>query len=223
VTVINGPGVYYDPYDLDIHADPYPTFRRLRAEAPLYYNDRYDFYALSRFVDVEKGLADHGTFSSARGVILEMIKADLAFPQGVFICEDPPVHSAHRGLLSRVFTPKRMNALEPQIRALCAEVLDPLVGNEGFDFIADLGALMPMRVIGMLLGIPEPDQRAVQAHGHQRTRREPGQPIDFTGNDLADPTFFGDYIDWRCSHPSDDLIPISCRPSSRMRPGSFGA
>jgi cytochrome P450 len=204
--VINGPGVYYDPYDLDIHADPYPTFRRLRVEAPLYHNDGYDFYALSRFGDVDRGLADHGTFSSARGVILEMIKADLAFPQGVFICEDPPVHSAHRGVLSRVFTPKRMNALEPQIRALCGEILDPLVGTERFDFIADLAAQMPMRVIGMLLGIPERDQRAVQAHGHERTRREPGQPIDFTGNDLADPTFFGGYIDWRCSHPSDDLM-----------------
>jgi len=198
--------VYYDPYDLDIHGDPYPVFRRLREEAPLYYNDRYDFYAMSRFDDVERGLVDHTSFSSARGVILEMIKADMAFPHGVFICEDPPVHTAHRGVLSRVFTPKKMVALEPQIRAICAQVLDPLVGSGGFDFVADLGALVPMRVIGMLLGIPEQDQRAVQAHGRQRTRREPGQPGDFAENDLADPTFFGGYIDWRSSHPSEDLM-----------------
>jgi len=198
--------VYYDPYDLAIHADPYPVFRQLREEAPLYYNDRYDFFALSRFDDVEKGLVDHATFSSARGVILEMIKGGLTFPNGVFICEDPPVHTAHRAVLARVFTPKKMNALEPQVRAVCADVLDPLVGSGGFDVIADLGAQVPMRVIGMLLGIPEEDQQAVRAHGHERTRREPGQPKDFSENDLADPTYFGDYIDWRSSHPSDDLM-----------------
>jgi cytochrome P450 len=206
VTTTSGTDVYYDPYDLDIHADPYPVFRRLREEAPLYYNDRYDFYAVSRFDDVERGLVDHTTFSSAHGVILEMIRANLTFPNGVFICEDPPVHSAHRGVLSRVFTPKKMAALEPQVRALCAEVLDPLRGSDGFDFVADLGAQMPMRVIGMLLGIPEQDQQAVRAHGHERTHREPGQPKDFAKNDLADPTFFGAYIDWRASHPSDDLM-----------------
>ncbi|HVM67494.1 MAG TPA: cytochrome P450 [Acidimicrobiales bacterium] len=206
MTTVGATDVYYDPYDVDIHADPYPVFRRLREEAPLYYNDRYDFYAVSRFDDVEKGLVDHITFSSARGVILEMIRADIDFPPGVFICEDPPVHSAHRGVLSRVFTPKKMQALEPQVRALCAEVLGPLVGSGGFDVVADLGARVPMRVIGMLLGIPEQDQRAVQAHGRERTHREPGQPGDFSGNNLADPTFFGDYIEWRASHPSDDLM-----------------
>ncbi len=206
MTTLSDSGIYYDPYDLAIHADPYQVFRRLRDEAPLYYNDRHDFYALSRFDDVEKGLVDHSTFSSARGVILEMIKANLAFPQGMFICEDPPAHSAHRGVLSRVFTPRRMNALEPQIRQFCAEILDPLVGCGGFDFVADLGAQMPMRVIGMLLGIPEQDQEAVRTHGHERVRRRPGLPNDFSKNDLADPTFFGDYIDWRTTHPSDDLM-----------------
>jgi cytochrome P450 len=206
MTKTSGTRVYYDPYDLDIYVDPYPMFSRLREEAPVYYNDRYDFYALSRFDDVEKGLVDHTAFSSGRGVILEMIKADLAFPQGVFICEDPPVHTAHRAVLSRVFTPKKMNALEAQVRALCADVLDPLMGRGGFDFVADLGGQVPMRVIGMLLGIPEQDQQAVRAHGHERTSREPGQPGDFAENDLADPTFFGSYIDWRSSHPSDDLM-----------------
>jgi cytochrome P450 len=198
--------VYYDPYDVDIHADPYPVFRRLREDAPLYYNERYDFYALSRFEDVEKGLVDHATFSSARGVILEMIRADITFPQGVFICEDPPLHSAHRGVLSRVFTPRKMEALEPQIRGLCARALDPLVGAGRFDFVADLGAVMPMQVIGILLGIPEQDRDAVQAHGAQRIRREPGQPGRHGENNLADPTFFGEYIDWRASNPSDDLM-----------------
>jgi cytochrome P450 len=200
--------VYYDPYDLDIYADPWPTFARLREEAPLYRNEEHGFYALSRFEDVEKGLVDHRTFISSRGVILEMIKANITFPRGVFIMEDPPLHTAHRGVLSRVFTPKRMNALEPQVRALCGDALDPLVGSDGFDFVADLGAIVPMQVIGMLLGIPESDMRSVQSHGGERTKREPGKPADFARPtyNLADDAFFGDYIDWRSANPSDDLM-----------------
>jgi cytochrome P450 len=198
--------VYYDPYDVEIQADPYPVFRTLREEEPLYYNARFDFYALSRFADVEKALLDHETYSSREGVILEMIKQKITFPDGFFICEDPPLHSRHRGVLSRVFTPKRMNALEPRIRQFCAELLDPLVGAGRFDFVADLGARMPMRVIGMLLGIPEQDQDAIRVQGAKRIHREAGEPKDFTANNLADPTFFGEYIDWRSRHPSDDLM-----------------
>ena len=198
--------LYYDPYDVEVQANPYQVFRRLREEEPLYYNDRFDFFALSRFADVENGLLDHETYSSRQGVILEMIKQKIAFPDGFFICEDPPLHSVHRGVLSRVFTPKRMNALEPQVRQFCAELLDPLVDADGFDFVAELGARMPMRVIGMLLGIPEQDQGAIQAQGAKRIHREAGEPKDFTANNLADPTYFGEYIDWRSTHPSDDLM-----------------
>jgi len=198
--------LYYDPYDGEIHSDPYPVFRRLREEAPLYYNDKFDFFALSRFDDVEKGLVDHRTFSSAKGGILEIIKANMEMPSGVFIFEDPPLHTAHRGLLSRVFTPKKMNALEPQIRDFCAHILDPLVGGERLDFVRDLGAIMPMRVIGMLLGIPEEDQRAVQERGDEKLRRSPGLPRDYSSNNFADGTFFAEYIDWRSSNPSDDLM-----------------
>ena len=197
---------YYDPYDQAIHADPYPAFRRLREEAPLYYNEQYDFYALSRFDDVDKGLIDNVTFSSAKGGILEIIKADVEIPSGVFIFEDPPLHSAHRGLLSRVFTPKKMNALEPQIRQFCANVLDPLVGTDRFDFVRDFGAIMPMRVIGMLLGIPEVDQESIRQRGDDRLRHEAGMPQEYSEHNFADATFFADYIEWRASNPSDDLM-----------------
>ncbi|HEY8523597.1 MAG TPA: cytochrome P450 [Acidimicrobiales bacterium] len=198
--------VYYDPYDVEIHADPYPAFRRLREEAPLYYNERYDFYALSRYADVEAGFRDHRTFSSARGGVLEAVKARFQAPKGVFIMEDPPLHTAHRGVLSRVFTPKKMNALEPQVRQLCAQTLDPLVGRDGFDFVADLGAKVPMRVIGMLLGIPEQDQEAVRRRGDARLRREPGRPLRYREGQFTDDEFFGDYIAWRAENPSDDLM-----------------
>src|SRR3954465_1127750 len=119
--------VYYDPYNVEIVTDPYPVFRRLREEAPLYYNEPHDFFAVSRFEDVERGLADREKFISGRGAILELIRAGIEMPPGVLIFEDPPVHTVHRSLLARVFTPKKMNALEPEIRAFCAESLDPLV------------------------------------------------------------------------------------------------
>ncbi len=198
--------VYYDPYDVAIHADPYPVFRRLREEAPLYYNEAYDFYALSRFADVEAGFVDHATFSSARGGVLEAIKSNFPVPKGFFIMEDPPMHTVHRGLLSRVFTPRRMNELEPQIRDYCADLLDPLVGADRFDFVADLGARMPMRVIGMLLGIPEQDQEAIRQRGNERLHREPGKPAQYRAGRFTDETFFGEYLDWRVQHPSDDLM-----------------
>jgi len=119
VTVRGANDVYYDPYDVAINADPYPVFRRLRKEAPLYYNNTHDFYAVSRYDDVERGLVDNEAFISSRGGILELIKADVEIPPGSLIFEDPPIHTIHRRLLSRVFTPKRVAAprlLRPQPR-----------------------------------------------------------------------------------------------------------
>ena len=196
--------VYYDPYDVEISADPYPVFRRLRDEAPLYYNETHDFYALSRADDVEYGLSDREHFSNARSDVLEFIKAGVEFPSGIFIFEDPPLHTVHRGLIARVFTPKKMAALEPQVREYCVRSLDALAGNGGFDFVTDLGAQVPMRVMGMLLGIPENEQELVRDHAISGIATEPGKPItDMSGlsGDL-----FATYIDWRAEHPSDDIM-----------------
>ena len=196
--------VYYDPYDPEIHANPYPVFRRLRDEVPLYYNETYRFYALSRFDDVQNALLDHATFSSARGAILEMIQADIEIPDGLFIFEDPPIHTAYRGVVSRVFTPKRMNALEQSVRLLCVSALDSVVDGR-FDFVRDLGARMPMQVIGMLLGIPDGELEAVREHVDTKVHQEPGQPRDFSDSKFAD-VFFVEYVDWRATHPADDLM-----------------
>src|SRR5262245_27970966 len=198
VNVRDASDVYYDPYDVEINADPYPVFRRLREEAPLYYNEKHDFYAVSRFDDVERGLLDHKTYISGRGGILELIKANIPMPPGVLIFEDPPAHTVRRGLLSRVFTPRKMAALEPKIRDFCARSLDPLVGAGRFDFIADLGAQMPMRVIGMLLGIPEQDQEAVREHSDASLRTKAGEPMRYSEKGFASGgEIFADYIDWR--------------------------
>jgi cytochrome P450 len=206
MTTTTGTDAAYDPYDIEINADPYPVFRRLREEAPLYRNETYDFYALSRFADVERGLTDRETYISGRGAILELIKADLEMPPGVIIFEDPPIHTMHRALLSRVFTPKKMNALEPEIRDFCARSLDPLVGAGGFDLVRDLGAQMPMRVIGMLLGIPDQDQEAIRDRVDADLRTEPGKPMAVSRDQLVTGEAFAEYVDWRAEHPSDDLM-----------------
>ena len=197
--------IYYDPYDFDIDDDPYPVWKRMRDEVPLYYNDRYDFFAVTRFEDVERGLVDWKTYISSKGSVLEIIKANIEIPSGSIIFEDPPTHDVHRGLLSRVFTPKRMNAIEPKVREFCARSLDPLVGSGGFDFIADLGAQMPMRTIGMLLGIPEEDQERIRDRIDAGLRIEGGVPSERDYSEFMH-SDFADYIDWRAEHPSDDLM-----------------
>jgi cytochrome P450 len=198
--------IHFDPADPQTHADPYPVYRRLREEAPLYHNEERDFYVVSRFEDIDRGLVDHGTYSSAKGGILELIKANIDIPSGVFIFEDPPLHSAHRGVLSRVFTPRKMNVLEGQVRDFCAKALDPFIGEDRFDFVLDLGNIMPINVIGMLLGIPEADQQAVRERKDLGMQQLPGQLREYESHNFADEAFFSDYIAWRSDHPSDDLM-----------------
>jgi cytochrome P450 len=200
------PELSYDPYDTAIHADPYPTFRRLRDEAPIYHNERYDIWALSRHADVEKALVDWERFSNARSDILEIVQSGMELPPGVVMFEDPPKHTMHRGLMSRVFTPRRMNELEQQVRDFCTACLDPFVGADRFDFVADLGAELPMRVIGMLLGIPESEQTAVRDRSDAILRTEAGKPMEVKQDAIANGDIYADYIDWRVEHPSDDLM-----------------
>lgn len=199
--------VYYDPYDVGITANPYPVYSRLREEAPIYYNEKCDFWALSRHADVDAALSNWETFSNSRSDILELVKSDFDMPPGVMMFQDPPMHSMLRGLMSRVFTPRRMAAIEDQIRAFCVGCLDPLVGSDGFDIIAELAAMMPMRVIGMLLGIPEGEQIGIRDANDANLRTRPGTPMKVAKADrIADGRIFADYVDWRADNPSDDLM-----------------
>ena len=193
----------YDPYNVNMNADPYPVYRRLREEAPLYYNARHDFYALSRFDDVDAVLSDPKTYISGRGGILEIIKANMEFPPGLVIFEDPPTHTTHRKLLSGVFTPRKVAALEPKIREFAVRGLDPLAGARRFDFVADIGALVPMWTIGMLFGIPEEDQEFIRDRGNANLRTEAGQPMKTR---IPTGEVFATYLDWRAGHPSDDIM-----------------
>jgi len=207
VTGANTVDLYYDPFDFDIDDDPYPTWKRMRDEAPLYYNEKYNFYALSRYEDVARELPNWATYRSGRGTTMDIIMSGLEVPPGVILFEDPPLHDLHRRVLSRVFTPRRMEAIEPLARRYCERALDQLVGSSRFDFIADLGAQIPMRTIGYLLGIPEEGQQAVRDNTNQAIGLK-----DSSGYAVSENAFensyqlFADYIEWRAEHPSDDLM-----------------
>ena len=198
--------LHWDPYDTSFAADPYPVWNRMREEAPLYYNEPHDFYAVSRYADVERVLTDTETYSSARGVMLELIKLNMEIPPGTLIMEDPPIHNIHRQLLARVFSPRRIAELEPLVRAYCTDCLDPLVGETRFDLIEKLGLEMPMKVIGMLLGIPEEGQVAFRNESNAKILTEDGGKIDFSEEVVLTHEAMGDYIDWRYAHPSDDVM-----------------
>ena len=200
--------LYYDPFDFHIDDNPYPVWKGLREEAPLYYNEKHDFYALSRYDDVSRELPNFQTYRSGRGTTMDIIKSGLKVPPGVILFEDPPLHDLHRRLLSRVFTPRRMEAIEPLTRQFCERALDPLVGSGGFDFIGDLGALIPMRTIGYLLGIPEQGQEAIRDKTDHAISLKDGDSSYVVAEDAFEQAYqlFSDYIDWRAEHPSDDLM-----------------
>jgi cytochrome P450 len=154
--------LYYDPWDYAIDADPYPVWKRLRDEAPVYFNEQHNFYALSRYDDVLDGLLDTDTFLSSHGIVLEMI-TDQVWDIPMMIMMDPPGHTRLRKLVSRAFTPRRIAELEPRIRALCTDLLDTVEGQDEFDYIDTFAGMLPPTVILSLLGFPE---------GHARQFRE---------------------------------------------------
>ncbi len=197
----------YDPYDYELDRNPHPVWKRLRDEAPVYYNERYDFWALSRFRDVLDASLDHETFSSARGTVIEMMDEPLVDPPMIFM--DPPRHTAFRKLVSRTFTPRRISGLESRIRALCAGYLDPLVDTREFDYLGAFGARLPVMVISSLLGVPEEDQDQLRIWSDQTLHREPGETGPSRAARAASQDIFAYWmsqIEAKRSHPVDDVL-----------------
>ena len=147
--------VYYDPWDYTIDADPYPVWRRLRDEAPVYYNEQHDFYALSRYDDVLNGLVDTETFKSGHGIVLEMITPEPYENIPMMIMKDPPEHTRLRKLVARAFTPRAISDLERRVGLLCGEFLDTVDGQDEFDYVGAFAGLLPPTVILALVGYPE--------------------------------------------------------------------
>jgi cytochrome P450 len=195
----------YDPYSYAIHEDPYPTYKRLRDEAPAYHNAERGFWALSRFQDVYDAMHDWQTYSSQGGVALE--GSGKAPP--MIIAMDPPRQVKLRRLVSSVFTPRRIAQMEPQIRGLTLKHLLPLLDRQEFDFIQDFSAKLPMDVISTMLGVPDSDQDMLRAWSDTLLHREPGNPnvtpqgMEAAGNLVR---YFAADLARRRERPGEDLI-----------------
>ncbi|HEY3670179.1 MAG TPA: cytochrome P450 [Acidimicrobiia bacterium] len=163
----------FDPFDYAFHRDPYPTYAWLRDDAPLYHNERMDFWALSRFDDVLDGLHDPATYTSTAGVAIEGTAAALKS----MIELDPPDHTAMRKLIARRFTPRRIADLEPLVRQWTGALLDRLDGRDEFDVVCEFTALLPTTVIGTLLGIPADRHDDARQWTDDLLTREPGNPV----------------------------------------------
>jgi cytochrome P450 len=177
--------VEFDPFSEEYFNDPTEIYRRLRDEAPLYHSERYGFYALSRFADVLAAHRDWETFSSAHGIELFTLSKD---PEEIaayrsIIMMDPPEHDVFRALVSRVFTPRAVSALEPMIREVISRFLDPL-GDE-FDAVTDFAALFPVEVIARMLGVPDGERQQIREWIDIGLHREPGQLAPSPENDQA--------------------------------------
>jgi len=169
----------YNPFSLQIHVDPYPTYKYLRDHAPLYHNtlklnngQSIKFWALTRFQDVWDATLDWQRFSSSAGPALEI---PIMVP--MMIAMDPPEHNRNRGIISKAFTPRAIEKLEPQIREIICGYLDELQTHEQFDVVKDFSAKFPMDVISSMLGIPKEDRDWVRENSNQQLTRTPGDPM----------------------------------------------
>jgi cytochrome P450 len=165
----------YSPFDYAIHEDPYPTYERLRDEAPLYRNDELGFWALSRHADVSAAFRDHATFSNSNGVSVEPSAwGPHAHKTSSFLALDPPRHTRMRALVSKGFTPRRVGELSDDILRLTRRHLEPLLDRREGDFVADFAGLLPMDVISEMMGVPESDRAEVRRLADLVVHREEG-------------------------------------------------
>jgi len=195
--------VDYDPFDWETAHNPYPVYRRLRDEAPVYHNERLGFWALSRYDDVVAGHLNIDGFSSAHGVTIEGIDSGAPF----LIVKDPPEHTAHRRIIARLFTPRRIALMEPFIRRTAAGLLDQVSGADRFDVVEDFSFRLPLDVISELVGIPESDRMGI----HQLSERIAVRDAATMSDDaiLATLEMAGlltDIIRARRAHPGDDVL-----------------
>jgi cytochrome P450 len=166
-----------NPFSYEFHDDPYPTYRRLRDEAPLYRNEALGFWALSRYRDVLDASLAWDAYSSAEGTQLERMDPRLFETRPMIIFLDPPRHDRLRKLVSRAFTPRRVAELEPFIRTTVSRLLDGLVRDGGGDFVRDVSMPLPMDVIFTLLRVPGEDRRQLREWMDRSLERDHGTPV----------------------------------------------
>jgi len=169
-----GAKLVFDPFSQEFFDGAYDTYRRMREEAPVYYSEEYDFYALSRHADVAHGLTDFATYSSARGVDLAQVRVGGAEKFKSIIVMDPPDHRHMRGLLSKVFTPRAINALQPMVTEQVDRFLGEVDPNE-FDLVQDFSVYFPVEVITRMLGVPADRRQQIRLWVDEMLHRNPGQ------------------------------------------------
>jgi cytochrome P450 len=201
--------VFFSPYDYAFHADPYPVYARLRAEAPLYRNDELDFWALSRHADVVTAFRDPARFSNANGVTLDPAAwGPNAHRTMSFLALDPPRHTRMRALVSAGFTPRRVRELEAHIGALARRYLAEVSDLDSFDFVADFAGRLPMDVICELLGVPAADRAELRRLSDVVVHREDGVlevPPAGVEAALTMAGYYADLVADRRRSPADDL------------------
>ncbi|ORV16634.1 cytochrome P450 [Mycobacterium celatum] len=200
----------FDPYSEDFFNSPYDTYRRMRNEAPVYYNEKLDFYALTRYDDVAPAYKDFQTYSSARGVSVDMVNASkLKMPRGkVLIMMDPPEHDLMRKLVNRVFTPRAVAGLESMVREKIYNVVETL-DPKSFDAVADFSALFPVEIITEMLGVPPSDRQELRRLLDKGLEREPGKALpsrESIDAMLASGAYYFDLVQQRRKNPRDDMI-----------------
>ena len=196
--------VEYDPFDWETAHNPYPVYRRLRDEAPIYYNERLGFWALSRYDDVVAAHLNTDDFSSAHGVTIEGMEKDAPF----LIVKDPPEHTAHRKIVGRLFTPRRIAELEPFVRHTAAGLLDRLRDADRFDVIEDFSFRLPLDVISELIGTPSSAREQVHKLSDRVAVRDASGAMseDAIGATLELAVLFTDLVRDRRANPGDDVI-----------------
>lgn len=202
--------VDFDPFSEVFFEDPYPTYRRMQEEAPVFFSPRYGgFYALTRYDDVAVGLKDFDTFSSAWGIELHTVNSGKKPDMASMILLDPPEHDRLRGLVSKVFTPRAISALEPTIRGIQHEMLARVEGQEVFDVVQDFANWFPMEVISTMLGVPAEKRRWLKDCLDKALTRKPGQTTA-AEEDLAPMMEAGAYyyelVTRKRAEPGDDMI-----------------
>jgi cytochrome P450 len=196
----------FDPYDWKTHEDPYPVYRRLRDEAPAYYNEKLGFWALSRHEDVLQAFRDPVTYSNAKGVALETSGQDAATVMS-FLAMDPPQHGRIRTLVSSGFTPRRVAALESRVREIATHYIDSFIERGECDFVAEFAGKLPMDVISEMLGVPEEDRDQLRAWADLVLHREPGiAEVPEEGMQSAARLlgYFANHVSARRARPGDD-------------------
>jgi cytochrome P450 len=198
-----------NPFSYEFHEDPYPTYRRLRDEAPLYRNDALSFWALSRYRDVLSASLEWETYSSAEGTTLERIDPAYFESRPKIIFLDPPRHDRLRRLVSRAFTPRRVAALEPFVRATVGRLLDRVAREGGGDFVRDVSMPLPMEVIFTLLGVPEGDRRQVREWmdvSLERDRDTPAIPERAVMAMMSMMQYWPEFVESLRRKPDDGLV-----------------